>query len=432
MRQLVEDRPRDGQAPEPRVEDADGSVRHGSEANGTPGRRSVTPPTPALPGSEQTARGRGHRAAPIMSEARGECPQRRSSTERVHDSAHAPSPAAPHGQRRTRGRTSLRALTLAAEPGRRLSGQQLAGTRRARTVVRQELRCAAVAPAAAAHVRRPSPGRVPCRSRAWAAVLVCRGRTRSLSHDGPRRSSSGWSTTTGRVEVTVRHGAPGAVPTGRPGPPGRRRRRTPHPSRLPPQTRLEDTVLDLDGGGAATKPCRRSAAARLPTTAHHRARLAAAARAGAARLRWRPHRGRRARQVRRRRPVAARAPVSSATSSAHTGSRAATRNRPEGTRGARVYRDVRVHGVAAGRRAGRTGGAPRRAAGPRRLPRQRGASPRESVRTFRYGWRSVTARPARRPPRSRAGLERQGWPGRLRAAVRAAAPSRPRDEQLPA
>jgi len=181
---------------------------------------------------------------------------------------------------------------------------------------------------------------------------------------------------------------------------------------VPAQTRLEDTVLDLTEeapNDALVVDLLLRACQRRLTTAR---RLAAAAR-DRSRLRWRrivvdvlADAGDGVQSPLERRYL-------SGVERAY-GLPRRQRNQAEGTRGARVYRDVRY---ARWRLIVELDG--REAHGPEQQDhddfRDNAVRAAENVRTFRYGWRSVTARSCEAAAQVAAGLRGGGWQGRLRA-----------------
>jgi hypothetical protein len=185
---------------------------------------------------------------------------------------------------------------------------------------------------------------------------------------------------------------------------------TRHPSRTPPQTRLEDTVLDLIDEAVTEdsvvdvvlRACQR----RLTTAA----RLALRAR-GRKRLRWRRLVGELVAEVQ--------AGVLSALERRYYrdverphGLPRGSRNRTEGRRGRRRYRDVRY------RRWRVVVELDGRAAHPDEWQeaddiRDNELVADEDTRTLRYGWRSVTASPCTTAAQVGRTLRSRGWPGRL-------------------
>ena len=187
-----------------------------------------------------------------------------------------------------------------------------------------------------------------------------------------------------------------------------------HPSRLPPQTRTEDTVLDLVDRavdrdhvvGVITGACQR----RLTTAA--RIRQCAA---GRGRLRWRglvtevledvedgvqsPLERRWRRDVER----------------AH-GLPAGQRNHCEGYRGSHLYRDVRYTPYATVIELDGNAAHPMER---RELDRARDNDLAESAQvTLRYGWRAVAGTPCRTAAQVARVLTRRGWGGEVRRCGR--------------
>jgi hypothetical protein len=301
-----------------------------------------------------------------------------------------------------------RALALAADQAGVLSRQQLTDLGVRRAVVRQELR--------ARRWRRLLPrtyvtftGPVPFPSRAWAAVLYA-GADAVLSHGTAAFAQELTDVEPVRLEVTVRHGH--RVPS-RPAVLVRQSRRIEqrcHPSRLPPQTRIEDTVLDLTERAATEdvvvdlllRACQR----RLTTAS----RLAASG-SDRARLRWRRLVNDVLGEVRLGVLSALERRYFRDVERPH-GLPRGRRNRPEGPRGARVYRDVRY---SPWRVVVELDGTEAHPAEQRDRDdfRDNAVRAREDVTTFRYGWRSVTGRACEVAGQVGAELQADGWTGRL-------------------
>jgi hypothetical protein len=281
-----------------------------------------------------------------------------------------------------------RLAALAASQDGVVSRAQLAELDVPRSFVRRELR--------SRRWQRPFPrtyvtftGPLPFRTRVWAALLFA-GDDAVASHSTAGHLQELVNQPPRRIDVLVRHGHRVRQ---RPGIKVRQSRRIDvvrHPARTPPQTSLEDTVLDLTD--LASRPetvvdvvlaaCQRrlTTAARLTLKARNRKRL-----------RWRrllaevlseagegvlsPLERRYYRDVER----------------AH-GLPRGRRNRPEGLAGRRRYRDVRY------RRWKVLVELDGRAAHPeesRELDdlRDNEVVAEEGSRTLRYGWRSVSGHP---------------------------------------
>jgi very-short-patch-repair endonuclease len=251
-------------------------------------------------------------------------------------------------------------------------------------------------------------GPLPPLTRIWAAILYARP-SASASHD-----AAGWLQELRpdlpvAVDVCVPHGR--RHRGSRPGIKVHQSRHLAtrrHPARLPPQTRLEETVLDLcDGYGrdddvidVALRACQR----RLTTAA--RLRKAAA---GRRRMRWRALvrdlladvvDGVQSALERRYRDDVERP---------HALPRG-QRNLADGPRGRRRYRDVRYRKW---RVVVELDG---RAAHPEEWQesddlRDNAVAETERTQTLRYGWRSVTSSPCLTAQQVVAVLRREGWTG---------------------
>lgn len=298
------------------------------------------------------------------------------------------------------------ALSLAASQDGVVGWAQLRAVGVSRRVVRRELR--------ARRWRRVLPrtyatftGPMLFGARAWAAVLYA-GDDASLSHGSAAYCQGLVDTEPARLEVTVRHGH--RVPS-RPGVLVRQSRRSTqrrHPSRLPAQTRLEDTVLDLTEGAATEdlvvdlllRACQRrlTSAGRLTLRGRERSRL-----------RWR----RLINDVLGDARLGVASPLERRylydVERAHALPRG-QRNRQEGPTGARRYRDVRyLRWRVVVELDGRAAHPVERQE--RDDLRDNELRAREDVRTFRFGWRSVTGKPCQAAGQVAAALRAGGWPG---------------------
>ncbi|HEX6918741.1 MAG TPA: hypothetical protein VF314_00770 [Actinomycetes bacterium] len=295
---------------------------------------------------------------------------------------------------------------LARSQAGALSRDQLRRLGVARGFVRTQLR--------ARRWQRPLPrvyvvftGPMPFLTKVWATLLYA-GEWSAASHGTAAYLARLTDDPPDVIDVIVRHGHRVAA---RPGLRIRQSRRLAekvHPARLPRQTRLEDTVLDLTDEASTEDPVidlvLRACQRRLTTAA----RLAAAA-ARRRRLRWRrlvldlvtevregmltPLERRYCRDVER----------------AH-GLPRGRRNRTEGRRGRRRYRDVRY---LRWRLVVELDG---RAAHPEELRelddlRDNELVELEDTRTLRYGWRSVTSLRCRSAAQVGRVLRAGGWTG---------------------
>ena len=254
-------------------------------------------------------------------------------------------------------------------------------------------------------------GPLPPLTRIWAAILYA-GEGAVASH-----ATAGWlhrlvDDLPARLDVSVRHGH--RHRGSRPGVRVRQSRRLTervHPTQLPPRTRLEDTVLDLTEDTPRTddvitvllRACQR----RLTTAA--RLRLAARRRY---RMRWR-------------------ALVADVLADVVDGVQSAlernyrrdvelphglprgARNRQEGTRGRRRYRDVRY------KRWRTVVELDGRAAHPDEWQehddlRDNEVHETDGTVTLRYGWRAVTGSPCEVAAQVARRLSLHGWRGRVR------------------
>ncbi len=252
-------------------------------------------------------------------------------------------------------------------------------------------------------------GPLPFETWVWAA-LVHAGPDAVASHSTAAFLAGLADREPDRLEVTVAHGHRVAR---RPGVRIRQSRRlalTRHPSRTPPQTRVEDTVLDLTDDAATEdavvdivlRACQR----RLTTAA----RLALRAR-GRKRMRWRHLVGELVAEVQDGVMSALERRYVRDVERPH-GLPRGRRNRTEGGRGRRRYRDVHYRRW---RVAVELDG---RAAHPEEWReaddvRDNELVADEDTRTLRYGWRSVTTRPCATAAQVGRTLRGRGWSGRL-------------------
>ncbi|HSR23050.1 MAG TPA: hypothetical protein VLW53_05840, partial [Candidatus Eisenbacteria bacterium] len=253
-------------------------------------------------------------------------------------------------------------------------------------------------------------GPMPFLTRVWAALLYA-GEGSAASHETAAFLARLADVPPDVVDVTVPHGHRVAA---RPGVRIRQSRRLAdkvHPARLPPQTRLEETVLDLTDEAATEDPVidvvLRGCQRRLTSPA----RLAAA-QARRKRLRWR--------RLVIELVADVRAGVLSAlerrylrdVERAH-GLPSGRRNRTEGQPGRRRYRDVRY------RRWRLVVELDGQAAHPEESReeddlRDNELVEREDTRTLRYGWRSVTTLGCRSAAQVARVLRAGGWTGQPR------------------
>jgi hypothetical protein len=295
---------------------------------------------------------------------------------------------------------------LAAEQAGVVSRDQVRSLRISRTVVRSHLR--------ARRWQRIHPsvyavftGPLPFLSRVWAALLYA-GEGATASHETAAWLTALRSEPPHVIDVSVPHGRRVAKRKGIRIRQARRLAEKKHPARLPPQTRLEDTVLDLTDEATTEEPVidviLRACQRRLTTADRLQDRAT-----GRKRLRWRglvtdlladvrdgvlsPIERRYARHVER----------------AH-GLPRGRRNRTEGDPGRRRYRDVRYRCY---RVVVELDG---RAAHPeerRELDdiRDNELAETEGTRTLRYGWRSVTTLACRSAGQVGRVLRSGGWAG---------------------
>ncbi len=299
--------------------------------------------------------------------------------------------------------------TLAASQAGVVGRGQLVSLGIPRAYVRGELR--------ARRWRRALPrtyvvftGPMPFLTRAWAAVLYA-GEDAVVSHRSAAFLQGLADREPGRVEIIVRHGH--RVPS-RPAVQVRQSRRVEerrHPSRTPPQTRLEETVLDLTEQAPSEdqvidvvlRACQR----RLTTAA----RLGQCAR-GRRRLRWRRLVGDLLAEVREGVQSALERRYFRNVERAH-GLPRGMRNRAEGSGSSRRYRDVRY------RRWHLVVELDGRVAHPDELAerdsfRDNELLAQEDVRTLRYGWRAVTRNSCAVAEQVAAVLRLGGWTGSVR------------------
>lgn len=288
-----------------------------------------------------------------------------------------------------------------------LARRQLRRLGVSRRVVRTELR--------ARRWQRPYPGTfvvftgpLPPLARVWTALLYA-GQDAVATHETAAWLDGLRDDLPATVDVCVPHGRRHrASRTGVRVRQSRHLATRRHPTRTPPRTRVEDTVLDLTDGqrGAdavidiVLRACQRrlTTAARLRATGRQRKRL-----------RWRALVAdlltevvdgvQSALERRYRRDV----------ERAH-GLPRGTRNRVEGQRGRRRYRDVRYHRF---RVIVELDG---RAAHPEEWRerddlRDNEVTELEGARTLRYGWQSVAARPCRTAAQVGRVLRARGWTG---------------------
>jgi hypothetical protein len=253
-------------------------------------------------------------------------------------------------------------------------------------------------------------GPLPFETRVWAA-LVHAGPDAVASHATAAFLADLSDREPERIDVTVPHGHRVAR---RPGVRVRQSRRldvTRHPSRTPPQTRLEDTVLDLIDEAVTEdsvvdvvlRACQR----RLTTAA----RLALRAR-GRKRLRWRRLVGELVAEVQAGVLSALERRYYRDVERPHGLPRGSRNRTEEGRRGRRRYRDVRY------RRWRVVVELDGRAAHPDEWQeaddiRDNELVADEDTRTLRYGWRSVTADPCATAAQVGRTLRSRGWTGRL-------------------
>ncbi|MGH8892791.1 MAG: hypothetical protein ACRDWY_05715 [Actinomycetes bacterium] len=254
-------------------------------------------------------------------------------------------------------------------------------------------------------------GPLPPLTRIWAALLYA-GEEAVASH-----TTAGWlqdlvDTLPDRMDVCVPHGRRyvGSRTTVRVRQ-SRHLAQRRHPTSSPPRTRLEDTLLDLSDErtdpGAVIALVLRACQRRMTTAGRirDRARLRK-------RLRWRALLADLLAEVRD-------GVLSTLERRYHRdverphGLPSASRNRPEGTRGRRRYRDVRyllwrliveLDGRAAHPEEWRE----------RDDVRDNELVETEDARTLRYGWVSVVVTPCRTAGQVGRVLTRRGWPGPVR------------------
>ena len=303
----------------------------------------------------------------------------------------------------------LRDLTeLAARQAGVVGRAQLLGLGVPRAHVRGELR--------ARRWQRAHPrtyvtfsGPMPFLTRVWAAILYAGGEA-VASHETAAYLQGLGDQEPRRLDVTVAHGHRVAErPTLRVRQ-SRRLHAARHPTRTPPQTRLEDTVLDLTDAArseiAVVDIVLRACQRRLTTAS----RLALTARARK-RLRWRRLLGEILAEVRHG--------VRSALESRYLrdverphGLPRGSRNHPEGPAGRRRYRDVRYRRW---RVVVELDGSAAHPVELRELDdlRDNELLTQEGTQTLRYGWRSVSTLPCETAAQVARLLTANGWAGRL-------------------
>jgi hypothetical protein len=277
---------------------------------------------------------------------------------------------------------------LAGPQGGAVARAQLIAAGVPRALVRRELR--------ARRWQRPHPrtyvtftGPMPFLTTVWAALLYA-GPDAVASHATAAYLQDLVDQPPARIDVMVTHGHRVGRRKGMRLRQARRLEITRHPARIPPQTWVEDTVLDLTD--EATRPdgvidIVLAACQRRLTTAD---RLALRAR-GRSRLRWRQLLGELLAEVREGVLSALERRYYRDVERPH-GLPRGRRNRTEGPRGRRRYRDVRY------RRWRVLVELDGRAAHPEEHREQDDLRDNEVVtedgtRTLRYGWRSVCGRP---------------------------------------
>jgi hypothetical protein len=306
-----------------------------------------------------------------------------------------------------RGRDGWR--NLAAAQGGVVGRQQLRMLGISRSFVRVQLR--------ARRWQRPLPrtfvtftGPMSFATRAWAA-LVYAGPESMLSHGAAAYLAGLVDAPPDVIDVTVPHGHKVVRRSGVRPRQSRLYADKRHPTRTPPTTRLEDTVLDLTDVAStevAVVDVVLSACQRRLTTA---ARILLAGR-NRKRLRWRALIAALLSDVRSGVRSALEREYLIRVERAH-GLPRGTRNRAEGEAGHRRYRDVRY---------GKWRGVVEldgEAAHPREKRelddlRDNELVLAEGTRTLRYGWRSVVGSPCLVAAQVAQLLRSNGWPGVLR------------------
>lgn len=262
--------------------------------------------------------------------------------------------------------------------------------------------------------QRPHPrtyvtfsGPMPFRTRVWAAVLYAGGGA-AASHATAAHLQGLLDSPPARIDVTVTHGHRVRPRRGIRVRQSRRLHVTRHPAHMPPQTSLEDTVLDLTDEAsnpeAVIDVVLRACQRRLTTAS----RLTLRAR-GRSRLRWRKLLADVLAEVRDGVLSALERRYFRDVERAHGLPRGA-RNRPEGERGRRRYRDVRYRRWRLLVELDGRGAHPEES---RELDdlRDNEVVVDEGIRTLRYGWRSVTGRPCATASQVVELLRSGGWTG---------------------
>lgn len=254
-------------------------------------------------------------------------------------------------------------------------------------------------------------GPVPFRTKVWAAVLYA-GEGSVASHGTAAFLQGVRDAEPVVIEVLVGHGHRVGERGGLRIRQCRRLAVVRHPSRTPPQTWLEDTVLDLTDQASTPDgvvDIVLAACQRRLTTA---GRLAMRAR-GRKRLRWRRLLGEVLSDVREGVLSALERRYFRDVERAH-GLPRGRRNRQEGPAGRRRYRDVRYRRWKVLVELDGLGAHP---AEKRELDdlRDNEVVTEEGGRTLRYGWRSVAARPCAVAEQVAGVLQAAGWTGTLRA-----------------
>jgi hypothetical protein len=295
---------------------------------------------------------------------------------------------------------------LAGGQGGAVARAQLIAAGVPRAYVRGELR--------ARRWQRPHPrtyitftGPMPFRTTVWAALLYA-GPDAVASHATAAYLQELVDEPPARIDVMVRHGHRVGRRKGLRLRQSRRLEITRHPARIPPQTWVEDTVLDLTD--EATRPdgvidIVLAACQRRLTTADRLARRAQ----GRSRLRWRQLLGELLAEVREGVLSALERRYYRDVERPH-GLPRGRRNKAEGLRGRRRYRDVRY------RRWKVLVELDGRAAHPEEQRehddlRDNAVVAEDGTRTLRYGWRSVCGRPCDVAAQVIDLLRSDGWTG---------------------
>jgi hypothetical protein len=252
-------------------------------------------------------------------------------------------------------------------------------------------------------------GPMPFTTRVWAALRFA-GDDAVASHETAAFLAGLTDREPELIDITVRHGHRVAKRPGVRMHQSRRLSATRHPVRLPPQTRLEDTVLDLSDAAssedAVVDVVLRACQRRLTTAA----RLSLRAR-GRKRLRWRRLIHELLSEVRAGVRSALERRYFRDVERAH-GLPRGERNLADGPRGGRRYRDVRY------RRWRVVVELDGRATHPEEVRelddiRDNDLLAREDSITLRYGWRSVTGRACASAVQVGQVLRSRGWSGWL-------------------